>query len=64
MVTHSSVRKLAANQVGINMHNMNKAYSLLRTEGFVTIDRRTGAIISVDINKNKDKTEIFSAVNL
>lgn len=61
--TLPSVRKLA-NQVGINMHTVNKAYSLLRTEGFVTIDRRTGAIISVDINKNKDKTEIFSAVNL
>lgn len=29
--TLPSVRKLA-NQVGINMHTVNKAYSLLRTE--------------------------------
>ena len=31
-----SVRQLA-DTVGINMHTVNKAYSLLRQEGFVTI---------------------------
>lgn len=34
-----SVRQLAE-MIGINMHTVNKAYSLLRQEGFVTIDRR------------------------
>ena len=44
-----SVRQLA-DTIGINMHTVNKAYSLLRQEGFVTIDRRRGAIIAVDEN--------------
>ena len=48
-----SVRQLA-DTVGINMHTVNKAYSLLRQEGFVTIDRRRGAIIAVDENKIKE----------
>ena len=34
-----SVRQLA-DTIGINMHTVNKAYSLLRQEGFVSIDRR------------------------
>ena len=33
-----SVRQMA-NQIGINMHTVNKAYSVLRQEGLVTIDR-------------------------
>ena len=41
--TLPSVRQLA-DTVGINMHTVNKAYSLLRQEGFVTIDRRRGAL--------------------
>lgn len=36
-----SVRQLAED-IGINMHTVNKAYSVLRQEGFVTIDRRRG----------------------
>ena len=35
----------------VNMHTVNKAYSVLRQEGFVTIDRRKGAVISIDENK-------------
>ena len=52
-----SVRQLA-DTIGINMHTVNKAYSLLRQEGFVTIDRRRGAIIAVDENKIKAKEEM------
>lgn len=48
--TLPSVRQLA-DTVGINMHTVNKAYSVLRQEGFVTIDRRKGAVISIDENK-------------
>lgn len=47
-----SVRQLA-DTIGINMHTVNKAYSLLRQEGFVTIDRRRGAIIAIDVDKMK-----------
>ena len=52
-----SVRHLA-DTIGINMHTVNKAYSLLRQEGFVTIDRRRGAIIAVDENKIKAMEEM------
>lgn len=52
-----SVRQLA-DTIGINMHTVNKAYSLLRQEGFVTIDRRRGAVISIDANKIKAMEEL------
>lgn len=55
--TLPSVRQLA-DTIGINMHTVNKAYSLLRQEGFVTIDRRKGAIIAVDANKMKALEEM------
>jgi len=45
-----SVRALA-DMIGINMHTVNKAYSILQKEGFLKIDRRKGAVIAVDINK-------------
>lgn len=45
-----SVRQLASN-IGINMHTVNKAYSVLRQEGFVQLDRRRGAVVCVDMNK-------------
>ena len=45
-----SVRQLAED-IGINMHTVNKAYSVLRQEGFVTIDRRRGAIVSLAVDK-------------
>lgn len=48
--TLPSVRQLA-DAIGINMHTVNKAYSVLRQEGFVTIDRRKGAVISIDVDR-------------
>ena len=42
-----SVRQMA-DEIGINMHTVNKAYSILRQEGFVKVDRRRGAFVSVD----------------
>lgn len=45
-----SVRALAEN-IGINMHTVNKAYAVLRQEGFVKVDRRRGACISIDIDR-------------
>jgi GntR family transcriptional regulator len=40
-----SVRQLA-NDIGINMHTVNKAYNSLKVDGFLQIDRRKGALIS------------------
>jgi DNA-binding transcriptional regulator YhcF (GntR family) len=45
-----SVRQLA-DSIGINMHTVNKAYSVLRQEGFIKVDRRKGAVIAIDIDK-------------
>lgn len=45
--TLPSVRQLAET-VGINMHTVNKAYTVLKQEGYVTIDRRRGAVVSLD----------------
>jgi DNA-binding transcriptional regulator YhcF (GntR family) len=45
-----SVRQLADN-IGINMHTVNKAYAILRQEGFIKLDRRKGAVIAVDADK-------------
>lgn len=45
-----SVRQLA-DTIGINMHTVNKAYTVLKQEGYVKVDRRKGAMIAVDIDK-------------
>ncbi len=52
-----SVRQLAGD-IGINMHTVNKAYSVLRQEGFVTIDRRRGAVVALDADKLRAAEEI------
>ena len=53
-----SVRQLA-DTIGINMHTVNKAYSLLRQEGFVSIDRRKGAVICLDVDKLRAMEELM-----
>lgn len=55
--TLPSVRQLAG-EIGINMHTVNKAYSVLREEGFVTIDRRKGAVIALDTDKIQASQEL------
>ena len=45
-----SVRTLAED-IGINMHTVNKAYSALKADGFVRVDRRRGVVVSVDVDK-------------
>ena len=45
-----SVTQLA-DTIGINMHTVNKAYTILRQEGFIKLDRRKGAVISVDADR-------------
>ena len=52
-----SVRQLA-DTIGINMHTVNKAYTVLRQEGYVKVDRRKGAVIAVD----SDKMQILEEV--
>lgn len=45
-----SVRQLA-DEIGINMHTVNKAYTVLKQEGFIRLDRRKGAVIALDVDK-------------
>lgn len=45
-----SVRQLAET-IGVNMHTVNKAYNVLKQEGFITLDKRRGAVIALDENK-------------
>lgn len=45
-----SVRQLA-DTIGINMHTVNKAYTVLKQEGYVKVDRRKGAVIAIDTNR-------------
>lgn len=44
-----SVRQMAED-IGINLHTVNKAYTLLKNDSFILMDRRNGAII----NKKED----------
>lgn len=55
--TLPSVRQLA-DMVGINMHTVNKAYTILKQEGFIQLDRRRGAVIAIDIDKIKAYEEM------
>ena len=52
-----SVRQLA-DRVGINMHTVNKAYSVLRQEGFIRLDRSKGAVIALDTDKLRAMEEL------
>ena len=52
-----SVRDMA-DEIGINMHTVNKAYSILREEGFLTVDRRRGAVVFIDDEKMNAKSAL------
>lgn len=63
-----SVRSLA-DEIGINLHTVSKAYNLLKDEGYISIDRRKGAVINnlpIDKDNNnfkkiKDQIELLVA---
>lgn len=52
-----SVRQLA-DEIGINMHTVNKAYAVLRQEGFLRLDRRRGAVVALDMDKLRALNEM------
>lgn len=58
-----SVRQLA-DDIGINMHTVNKAYTVLKQEGFVKVDRRRGAVIAIDVDKMEAIEELRSDLNV
>ena len=58
-----SVRQLAE-VIGINMHTVNKAYTVLKQEGIIKLDRRRGAIISLDVDKYQAIQELRENLNV
>lgn len=51
--TLPSVRQMAED-IGINLHTVNKAYTLLKNEGYIKLDRRKGAIINLNFDQTKE----------
>ena len=52
--TLPSVRQLA-DEIGINMHTVNKAYNILKQEGYLRVDHRKGTVVSLD----RDRIEVM-----
>ncbi len=49
-----SVRQMAED-IGINLHTVNKAYNILKSEGYLNIDRRSGAVVSSVFPRNTEE---------
>lgn len=58
-----SVRDMAS-EIGINMHTVNKAYGILREEGFLTIDRKNGAVVAIDFEKMRALDDLEESLSL
>lgn len=54
-----SVRQMASD-IGINMHTVNKSYNMLKAEGYISIDRRKGALVGG--KKNEPHKEFLEAM--
>ncbi|MGN0435413.1 MAG: GntR family transcriptional regulator [Wujia sp.] len=54
-----SVRQLA-DDLGVNMHTVNKAYTLLKNDGYLKLDRRKGAVISVSMDTKPKHLETIN----
>lgn len=54
-----SVRQLAQ-VLGVNMHTVNKAYAILREEGYLKLDRRKGAVVSVETEEKQKELDAIS----
>lgn len=54
-----SVRQLA-DELGVNMHTVNKAYALLRNDGYLKLDRRKGAVVCVSMDMKSKHLETIN----
>ena len=52
-----SVRQLA-DTIGENLDKVNKAYSVLKREGYISLDKRRGAVIAIDADKLEQLEEM------
>lgn len=50
--------RIMAEEIGVNLHTVNKSYNLLKDEGYINIDRRKGAIVNtLPLSKKEDNME-------
>lgn len=56
-----SVRQLAE-ELSVNMHTVNKAYNLLKQDGYLLLTRRNGAIICETIEADKEDIDRILAL--
>ena len=54
-----SVRQLA-DELGVNMHTVNKAYALLKSDGYLKLDRRRGAVVCVSLETKSQHLETMN----
>ena len=53
-----SVRTMAQD-LGVNLHTVNKAYAMLRQEGYLTLERQRGAVVCVRVEeKHREVSQI------
>ena len=54
---------MMAEEIGVNLHTVNKSYNLLKDEGYINIDRRKGAIVNtLPLSKKEDNTEKIKSI--
>lgn len=58
-----TVRALAE-ESGINVMTVSKAYNLLKQEGYITTDRRKGAVVTCKSGEPQVKSETVDALRL
>ena len=58
-----SVRQMA-DLLGVNMHTVNKAYSILRQEGYLKLDRRKGTVISIEADKKAEIESLYEEMEM
>ena len=51
-----TVRQMA-DDIGVNMMTVNKAYNILKAEGYIEIDRRHGAKVNPALDTSKEFKE-------
>lgn len=56
-----SVRQMASD-LGINLHTVNKTYSLLKQDGFIIVHRQKGVVVNPD-TASKATGEYMSTLN-
>ena len=58
-----TVRGLS-DESGVNVMTISKAYQLLKQEGYISTERRGGAVVSANISELKVSTDLVSRLQL